>query len=242
VKLIPHDRKEVFQFKQFSVRHAKSTMKVGTDGVLLGAWVKNEGEKRVLDVGTGSGVIALMLAQRFSEASILAIDIDRDSADEASENFMKSPWAQRLAARHISLQQLARGKEFFDLIVSNPPYFNNGTRSPHTARHRARHRLALDHAELVGLSSRLLEPEGKLVVIIPELSYKEFLAHIRENGLREQKVLHFRPKSSKAVERIIIQAGRGEVTLAENELIQYDDMGNWSAHYKALTRDYYLRL
>lgn len=141
-------------------------MKVGTDGVLIGAWADVDGDSRILDLGTGSGLIALMLAQRNSEAEILALDIDEQAAAQAQRNFELSPWAERLRVVHSNIVDYSPECKF-NHIVSNPPYFVDSLHSPDAARTAARHTASLSFAQIVASSERLLEPEGKLSVILP---------------------------------------------------------------------------
>lgn len=128
-----------FRFKLFTVWHDHCAMKVGTDGVLLGAWAQQKHARTILDIGTGSGLIALMLAQRFQEAEITGIDIDPSAAKQASDNFRLSPWSHRMHARCIDLHTFSLEDGHFDLIVSNPPYFSASLKNPNQQRATARH-------------------------------------------------------------------------------------------------------
>lgn len=155
-----------FQFKQFTVFQDRCGMKVGTDGVLLGAWAPVAGVRRVLDVGTGTGLIALQMAQRIPDASVSAIEIDEEATLQARENIACSPWSQRIEVLHCPLQQY-RPTDRFQLIVSNPPYFDNALKCPDAARSLARHTDSLPFRELMEHAARLLEPHGKLCVVVP---------------------------------------------------------------------------
>lgn len=141
-------------------------MKVGTDGVLLGAWADVEGDRRILDLGTGSGLIALMLAQRNAEAEIVALDIDRDATLQASANFSLSPWGERMSAVNSNITEYA-SKRKFTHIVTNPPYFVDSLHSPNAARTAARHTSSLPFSDIVTAAERLLERGGRLSVILP---------------------------------------------------------------------------
>lgn len=217
-------------------------MKVGTDGVLLGAWVENNGEKRILDVGTGTGLVALMLAQRFPRAMIKGIDIEKDAVEEAKENVELSPWQDRLAAEQVSLQNYANRGEHFDLVVSNPPYFTNGTQSPSITRHRARHSETLSYTDLAQCSERVLNPGGTLAVILPAPSRDTFVEQAKRCDLYLWRILNFRPKPSKEIERVLLQFGRTQESIRKENLCQYDEAGKWSSAYQALTKEYYLNL
>ena len=163
-----------FKFRQFTVWHDRCAMKVGTDGVLLGAWAGQDRPGEILDIGTGSGLIALMLAQRFPKARITGIDCDKDAAMQAKENFTGSPWADRLRTVHIGLQGFCRdtvtAAERFDLIVSNPPFYDNTLTNPDSRRCTARHTGGLPHDELLLLSAGLLTDSGVFSLIVPSES------------------------------------------------------------------------
>lgn len=217
-------------------------MKVGTDGVLLGAWVENNREKRILDVGTGTGLVALMLAQRFPKAVITGIDIDGDAVEEARENFELCPWRDRLGVEQVSIQEYTGRGEQFDLVVSNPPYFTNGTQSPHLTRHRARHSDTLSYTDLAQCSEQLLNERGTLAVILPALSRDAFVEQANGCGLYLWEVLNFRPKPAKEIERVLLRFGRARAPIRKENLCQYDDAGQWSKAYQTLTRAYYLNL
>ena len=156
----------MFRFKQFAVRQDRCPMKVGTDGVLLGAWAEvRPGDRRMLDVGTGTGLIALMLAQR-SAARITAVDVDAECATQAAENFAASPWADRLDAVAVAVQRYDP-VERFDLIVSNPPYYVDSLLSPDEGRNTARHAAGLPFGELAAAVVRLLAPGGRFALVLP---------------------------------------------------------------------------
>ena len=156
----------MFRFKQFTVCDERSAMKIGTDGVLVGAWADVEGDRHILDVGTGTGLIALMLAQRNASAKIVGIDISHEAVEEARDNFYHSPWTERLSAIEGDVCGF-EGSEKFDHIVSNPPYFIDSLHSPDALRTMARHTSSLKFEDLVASAERLLRPEGRLTVILP---------------------------------------------------------------------------
>ncbi|MDE6631698.1 MAG: methyltransferase, partial [Muribaculaceae bacterium] len=174
-----------FQFKQFSVSHHRSSMKVGVDGVLIGCWTDTQDARRILDVGTGCGLIALILAQRAPVALIDAIDIDAPSIEEASENISASPWRERLNAvlcKYSDALSLLKGEEDrYDLIVSNPPYFNSGVTKTVTAREKARHQGELSPFSLLNGAKRLLKNGGSVAMVVPaemSLSIEEEAAEL----------------------------------------------------------------
>jgi tRNA1Val (adenine37-N6)-methyltransferase len=173
----------MFRFKQFSIEDDRCAMKVGTDAVLLGAWVDISNAKKILDVGTGCGIIALMLAQRTGEdVCIEAIEIEKQDAIQALENSNQSPWAKRIKITPQSLQEF-KGFESFDIIVSNPPYFINSQLPPSTDRAKARHTHSLSYQELIDHSIRLLNKEGRLAVVLPYAEGKNFLNIASLTGL-----------------------------------------------------------
>lgn len=158
----------MFTFKQFAVCQDRCAMKVGTDGVLLGAWAKVEECSRILDVGTGTGLIALMAAQR-SAADIMAIDLDGDAVEQARENVAASPWKQRICVMAMDMREmmLAEHDEPFDALLCNPPFFENSLKCPDAARTMARHTDTLSFDQLARSAARLLAPHGELSVVIP---------------------------------------------------------------------------
>src|SRR5688500_14273906 len=195
-----------FQFKQFSVAQNHCTHKVGTDGVLLGAWVNvNDGDRTILDVGTGSGLIALMLAQRTNrETHIDAVEIESMDADQAKENVLHSPWPEKIRIHHTSIQQFLPGIEY-DLIVSNPPYFENSLLPPKKKRTQARHTEQLSFNDLLHHADRLLTPQGRLAVILPPAGGLKFIDQARLLKLAPIRSAHFRSRAEKPVERVLME-------------------------------------
>ncbi|MBX2897728.1 MAG: methyltransferase [Cyclobacteriaceae bacterium] len=232
--------KSVFRFKQFSISHHKATMKVGTDAVLLGAWVSVLPAKRMLDVGCGSGVIALMLAQRTqAHVHIDAIDISADDCQVANQNVADSPWATKIRVQHIALQEFKAAP--YDLIVSNPPYFSNSFKPPTSKRMQARHTETLSHNDLLTHSSRLLSPAGKLSVILPEPEGQQFIMHAQRTGWYCNRMCYFKTRADKPAERLMVELSFQKETLYPEELILYQNKHDWSDAYLNLTRDFYLK-
>ena len=155
-----------FSFKQFTIFQDKSSFKVGTDGVLLGAVGAVNGAKKILDIGTGTGLIAIMLAQR-SEAGIVAIEPDEESYKQACDNVTLCPWSSRIDVENSDFQSYNPGKEKFDLIVTNPPYFTNSLKNPDTRKSSARHNDSLTSVEILKGATKILEVDGKLQLILP---------------------------------------------------------------------------
>lgn len=231
-----------FRFKQFEVSHSRSSMKVGVDAVLLGSWVSCVKPEHVLDVGTGCGVISLMLAQRFSEAKIDAIDIHGDSVEEAKLNFRNSPWSDRLRAYKKEFPaDLIKGKEKYDLIISNPPFFSSGIINPFTPREIARHQSRLSASSLLEYSPFILKESGVLAIIIPLEHKDKVLQQSESYGLNLEKECIIKNNPAKQPKRIMIQLVKTPVEnpLTEN-LILFEN-GVPTPDYRALCREFYLK-
>jgi tRNA1Val (adenine37-N6)-methyltransferase len=232
-----------FQFKQFLVRQERCAMKVGTDGVLLGAWVNTGKAEHILDIGTGTGLIALMLAQK-STASIDAIDIDENAFLQAEENFQQSPWPDRLHAIHTSLQEFsAHTTHRYDLIISNPPYFMGAHPAPSEARNIARHMdESLSIEELVDNVKILLHPQGRFCVILPFMEGVKFLEYAETHGLYANYLTKVKTKVEKQEKRMMMEFELERRDLIEDELVIQEEDLTFSEQYVELTKDYYLGL
>ena len=224
-------------------------MKVGTDGTLLGAWTPVEScTRQVLDIGTGSGLIALMLAQRCSEALIVGIDSDEAAARQAAENFRQSKWAERLEAKHLSLQELAKNETYlhsFDLIVSNPPYFVDSLKNPDALRRAARHTDNLSFTELLDGSVRLLRENGTLALILPAEAEETILSLAAERGLAPYKLTRVHTRVGKPAKRVMLALQKENKAANKankpNVLVLQDESGTpRSTAYQALCEDFYL--
>jgi tRNA1Val (adenine37-N6)-methyltransferase len=230
-----------FKFKKFSVKHDRCAHKVGTDGVLLGAWVDVTDAHRILDIGTGSGVIALLLAQRASpDAHIDAIDISPDDCEQAKENVASSPWPQKVIIQNIALQKFE--SEPYDLIVSNPPFFIDSAKPPIEGRVRARHTESLPPEELLIHCKRLLSTEGKLCLILPVVEAQNFIAVSMSLGWHCTRSCEFRARTNKPIERILFQLQFQKHEVQNESLLLYEHDEVWTTAYKNLTRDFYLKI
>lgn len=228
-----------FRFKQFSVRQDNSALKVGTDAVLLGAAMTvSPADRHLLDVGTGTGVIALMAAQRCPEAEIVAVEIDGPSAGEAAFNFAASPWSSRLQAICTPLQAYAPPGRF-DLIFSNPPYFDNSLTNPDERETAARHTISLSYGDICAFAAEWLTPEGRLSFILPSDGEQRLIRVAASFGLHPFRSLRIRTTAAKAPKRLIIEFSRTRSKVMENELTLQDGPER-SAAYSALTREFYL--
>ena len=216
-------------------------MKVGTDTVLLGAWVKIDQAQSILDIGTGNGTIALMLAQRSREsATIDAVEIEATDVIQAEENFQKSPWNNKIQLHHTSIQNFFPKKKY-DLIVSNPPYFINSQRPPDERRHQARHAISLSYDDLINATLRLLEDEGRFNVILPFTEGLHFVDLAKECGLFCSRRYGFRTRSEKPVERWLLEFSKNHQLEERGEILLYNKGEEWSKAYTELTTDFYFR-
>jgi len=232
---------EVFHFKRFSISQSGAAHPVGTDGVLLGAWADTRGCTRVLDIGTGTGIIALMIAQRTTDARITAIDIHVPSLDCAGNNFGASPWTNRLYLLETSVQDLAAVNETrYDLIVSNPPFFSEQTLSPDTERSLGRHTATLSQDELLSSVSVLLAPEGRFCVILPVREGKLLCEKAVLNRLYCNMEVNVFTGASKPAERLMLQFSRNPGWYNKQDLLLRDNSGDKSPEYKRLTGEFYL--
>lgn len=240
-----------FRFKQFTVWHDRCAMKVGTDGVLLGAWcplatATSEGEYKVLDIGTGSGLIALMLAQRATNIDdtpivIDTIDIDAGAAEQAKFNFEQSPWSKLLRIYQSSLQEWQSEKEY-DLIVSNPPYFQSSLKNPDAQRATARHTDSLSYNELIAHSERLLRRNGMLALVLPIEAEEEILSLAAASGLSPIAITYVHTKPGKPVKRILMALTKGDADgeVDSNHFYIESADSPRSEEYKKLTEEFYL--
>lgn len=233
-----------FQFKQFTVFHDLCAMKVGIDGVLLGSWANVGNAKRILDVGTGSGLIALMLAQRTPEARITAIDIDPNAILQSKANIDRSPWPDRIKATCLPLQEYAKlDIEKFDLIVSNPPYFSNSLKTPDSQRTLARHNDTLPHNELIISSKSLLRENGKLCLILPVNEGNQCIEIAAEEGLHCTQKVYVYPKPNAPVKRLLLEFSMSHGYTTESEIcIETETRHQYSPEFTALAKDFYLKL
>lgn len=232
-----------FRFKQFNIQQDRCAMKVGTDGVLLGAWVDPGNAKTILDIGTGTGLLALMLAQK-SDAVIHAIDIDEDSCSQANTNFSNSPWSARIQCIHQSIQYFSsHTPNRYDLIVSNPPYFIDAHPAPSEARNIARHMgETLEVDDLVSGVLQLLSPAGRFCVILPFKEGLQFREHAAAKGLFAWRVTKVKTKVEKQEKRFMMEFGRAEKTVIEDELVIQEEDLSFTQEYIELTKDFYLGL
>lgn len=259
-----------FSFKQFTVHQARSAMKVGTDGVLVGAWcgreatlMPNESVRseesmsererkevgcplRWLDVGTGTGLIALMLAQRFPLAEIDALEPEPAACADAQDNFEASPWKERLHLIAGRLQEYAGQTSLrYDHVVTNPPYFVDALHSPDAARSQARHTVTLPYDELLEGVACVLKEEGTFSLILPPEESRRFRNEATARGWWLQRMTEVHSTGRSGVRRVLMQWGRhpqnGTESGVFDRLLIHGEGGDYTPEYRALTRDFYLR-
>lgn len=230
-----------FQFKQFTIRQEHAAMKVGTDGVLLGAWAHGEQATRLLDIGTGTGLIALMLAQR-STAQIDALDIDPLACKEAQQNVEASPWSERITIINRAVQKYAATcAHRYDLIVSNPPFFQQSLKAATAERTQARHTDNLPVEELFASVVNLLAPKGAFEVIIPAEALAQYKQLATQYQLHNNRLLWVKPTPDKTAKRVLCSFSKTSFPLNEETLvIESGGRHVYSEEYKKLTRDFYL--
>jgi len=229
-----------FSFKQFTVYQDKCTFKVGTDGVLLGAYADVSGVKNILDIGTGTGLIALMLAQR-SDTEITAIEPDKESFFQACSNVAASKWNNRISLLNTPLQNYHPGSEKYDLIVSNPPFFSDSLKNPDPGKAAARHSILLNNKNLLSGASRLMAEGGRLQMIMPYAEGNILIAEAQEYGLFCNNILKIKPLPTSEIRRLILTFSRNRMKPRESFLtIEHGKRHEFTEEYKNLTKEFYL--
>lgn len=230
-----------FEFKQFTVYHDRCAMKVGTDGVLLGAWTDVSSSRHILDIGTGTGLIALMLAQRCAHARITAMDIETEAIEQARNNFLISPWKDRIEAVLQDIKSFSTSMTY-DTIVSNPPYFVNSLKCPNNQRNTARHTDTLDADSLLEKVATLLSEEGRFSIILPAEQMEEVIriALGKKLYLSRQTMVITRP--GLPPKRTLMEFSKSKTTFTANNLLIELDRHVYSEDYISLTRDFYLKM
>ncbi len=230
-----------FSFKQFTINQEKSAFKVGTDGVLLGASAEITSVKKILDIGSGTGLIALMLAQR-SDAEIVAIEPDHDSFVQACSNIRQCKWSNRIRVINSDLQNFYPDNEKFDLIVTNPPYFTDSLKNPDQRKSSARHTDSLASGDLLEGVSRLMAEEGNLYVIMPYVEGTVFIAEAHRHKLYCHSILKIRPLPTSEIRRLILGFGRERIKVVEKFItIEKGLRHEFTEEYINLTKDFYLK-
>jgi tRNA1Val (adenine37-N6)-methyltransferase len=230
-----------FTFKKFTIYQDKSAFKVGTDGVLLGACTDITGVKSILDIGSGTGLISIMLAQR-CDAVITAIEPDYESYIQTCENVSRCDWYDRIKVEHTTLQNFNPGQRKFDLIVTNPPFFSESLKSPDFRKTLSRHNDSLTSYEILDGVLRLLEDKGRLQLIMPYVEGNVFIAEAHKYGLYCNEVLKIKPLSAMEIRRLILTFGRYRIKTAERFItIESGIRHEFTEEYINLTKDFYLK-
>lgn len=232
-----------FRFKEFTIEQEHAAMKVGTDGVLLGAWasVPKPGS-RVLDVGCGTGLIALMIAQRTKDTVVDALEIDPTSAGQARDNFLNSPWKERISCIHTSFQEYAtRCSKLYDLIICNPPFFSSSSKTPSKEKNLARHDDSLSLEDLIRGSVALMKKEGLISLILPLHKEAQTLDLIGKHHLHCNRLTRVKPAPGKPAHRILLECSfiQGK-TIEEDLTIESETRHIYSEKFKALVDAFYL--
>lgn len=236
-----------FQFKEFTIHQDKTAMKVGTDGVLLGAWCTvNKYPDAILDIGSGTGLIGLMLAQRCDAMTIDAVEVDENAYEQTVGNFEQSDWGDRLFCYHSSFQDFSKEmieeKEMYDLIISNPPFYTDDYETVDSARNTARFTSALSFQELIYGVSNLLSETGIFSVIIPYKEEKSLVSLAAENDLFFNRICRVKGTENSEVKRSLLEFSFENKPLKEEELIIERSRHKYTEAYIELTRDFYLKM
>jgi tRNA1Val (adenine37-N6)-methyltransferase len=239
-----------FHFKQFSIQGGESGMPVSTDGVLLGAWagidqinvdrINTTSTVSILDIGTGTGLLSLMLAQRIPNAAILAVDIDQHAICAATENFAQSPWSKRLTLHHGNILALNCERPF-DMIICNPPYFTAGQASQRPQRATARHTNQLNHQDLLIVCGQLLSNNGRANFILPVTEGEQFLSLAKQLDWFISRKCQVRPNAYKSPNRLLLELTKKIEQCEDSELIIKEN-NNYSQNFISLTKDFYLKM
>jgi tRNA1Val (adenine37-N6)-methyltransferase len=232
----------MFHFKKFSIDDSTAAMKIGTDAVLLGAWVPGGNETRILDIGTGTGILALMMAQRNNKTEIDAVEIDYHAANLAYKNVQLSPWPEQVHIVNMPVQEFSiKEKNKYSLIISNPPFFTDSLKAPDKARSIARHNDTLPVRDLLKATSQLLTEKGRAAFIFPADAYEKWTSEASVLALYPTVVTRLKSSQNHQPHRILVVFARDkESEISENELSIYISKNVYSPEYRELTKEFYL--
>lgn len=232
----------IFRFKQFIVSQSHAAMKVGTDSVLLGSLLEADSPQRILDIGTGTGLLALMMAQRFPSATIDAVEIDADAVKDAVFNFAQSPWSDRLVLYHQPFQDRVPQSELYDLIVSNPPYYEveNQYKILANQRAQARHTQDLSFETLLEGIKTLLSENGCCWMVLPKQESEILIEKAQQKGLYLNKLVSIFPKQSKPCNRVVFMLSKKQQPVHTSDLYIYEETGEYTNEYFRYTEPFLL--
>lgn len=233
-----------FKFKQFTIHQDQCAMKIGTDGVLLGAWTsRGHDPDSILDIGTGTGIIALQLAQQTNAETIDAIEIDANAYEQAVHNFENSNWSDRLFCYHASLQEFSKEiDEKYDLIVSNPPFYTDSYESENASRNKARFTSSLSFLELLTATIKLLDNEGILSVIIPYKEEQRFIKMATNLDLFPRRICNVRGTPSSEIKRSLLEFSFRQTDVIVEDLVIETSRHQYTKNYQDLVKDFYLKM
>ncbi len=238
-----------FKFKQFSVSQDRCAMKIGTDGVLLGAWASLDHlPNSILDIGAGTGVISLQLAQRDRHVQIEAVEIDDDAFEQCTDNFEQSPWADRLFCYHASLQEFAQEmieegeQSSYDLIISNPPFYTDDYKTQDDKRDLARFTDALPFEHLILCAAHLLSEKGRFCVVLPKKEEEKFVSLAAAQHLNVLRKCDVRGTPTSEIKRVLLEFSFLQTEQISEEIVIENSRHNYTEEYIALVKDFYLKM
>ena len=232
-----------FRFKEFQVQQAENVFKVGTDACILAAAVNQEDVLNVLEIGSGTGVISLMIAQRNSNAKITAIEIQESAYQLSKTNFAQSPWNDRLNVLHVSWDKYVNSQiQEYDLIISNPPYFTNSLQNNIEHKRIARHDALLPLADIINSGKKILSPNGKIALILPMSRRLNFLKLLELANLFEHRFIEIHPIPNSKANRFISEIGFSQINPLATKLIVYSDLNKLSNETATILKPFYLHL
>lgn len=231
-----------FQFKQFTVHQDKCAMKVSTDACIQGAWTPvEENARSVLDIGTGTGLLSLMLAQRNSDIFIDAIELDADASMQADENIASSRWKERIKIINTDVRY-HKFDSIYDMVICNPPFFNSSLLGDNDSRNNVRHTLSLSYTDLFEAIQKVLKPTGTASILLPAAEHAEWERIILSNGWNFSRVLKVYPKEHAAYNRVVSICTPRDTECTEEQLQIYDTAGKYTSQFTVLMKGYYLNL
>ncbi|KZN58942.1 tRNA1(Val) (adenine(37)-N6)-methyltransferase [Pseudoalteromonas luteoviolacea] len=229
-----------FAFKQFKIDQNRAAMKVSTDGIMFGAWISLANTQNLLDIGTGTGLLSLMAKQRVPELHVHAIEIDEQAALDAKDNFSASPWPE-IELVQLAVQQFESTQQF-DLVISNPPYFQSSLKGENARRNVARHTDSLSFEELISAFLRVAKPSARLAIILPYEEGKIFISLAEQKNLYLARVCEVKTTPNKDVSRLMFELSSEPSETYTEALCIYDQQGRYTEEYTALCKAFYLKM